>query len=107
MKFRRGGATVIDQRFGRGSRAILSSEHLVTRRDASSRKERNIHGCPHSRLPTTCSSPSMAVSPSRSRKSLPWAILGLLLATIFLYFVSTEQGAVSLFDGMYVHEFVT
>jgi hypothetical protein len=36
----------------------------------------------------------------------PWAVLGLLIATIFLYFVSTEQGAVSLFDGMYVHEFV-
>ena len=36
----------------------------------------------------------------------PWAVLGLLVATIFLYFVSTEQGAMSLFDGMYVHEFV-
>jgi len=36
----------------------------------------------------------------------PWAVLGLLIATIFLYFVSTEQGAMSLFDGMYVHEFV-
>lgn len=40
------------------------------------------------------------------REILPWAILGLLVAMIFLYFVSTEQGAVSLFDGMYVHEFV-
>lgn len=36
----------------------------------------------------------------------PWAVLGTLLALIFLYFVSTEQGALSLFDGMYVHEFV-
>ena len=36
----------------------------------------------------------------------PWAVLGLLLATIFLYFVSTEQGALSIFDGTYVHEFV-
>lgn len=36
----------------------------------------------------------------------PWAVLAVLLATIFLYFVSTEQGAISLFDGMYVHEFV-
>ena len=34
------------------------------------------------------------------------SILGTLLAMIFLYFVSTEQGAVSLFDGMLVHEFV-
>lgn len=40
------------------------------------------------------------------REILPWAILGTLLAIIFLYFVSTEQGAVSLFDGMLVHEFV-
>jgi hypothetical protein len=37
---------------------------------------------------------------------LPWAVLGVLIATIFLYFVSTEQGALSLFDGTYVHEFV-
>jgi hypothetical protein len=36
----------------------------------------------------------------------PWAIFGLLLATIFLYFVSTEQGALALFHGMYIHEFV-
>lgn len=36
----------------------------------------------------------------------PWAVLGLLLAILFLYFVSTEQGAVSLFKGTSVHEFV-
>ena len=36
----------------------------------------------------------------------PWAVFGLLVAAIFLYFVSTEQGAFSLFSGMYVHEFV-
>ncbi len=40
------------------------------------------------------------------REILPWAIFGTLLAMIFLYFVSTEQGALSLFQGMYVHEFV-
>ena len=33
------------------------------------------------------------------RDIAPWAVLGLLLAIIFLYFVSTEQGAVSLFSG--------
>lgn len=37
---------------------------------------------------------------------LPWAVLGTLLALIFLYFVSTEQGAYAVFKGMYVHEFV-
>lgn len=37
---------------------------------------------------------------------MPWAAFGTLLALILLYFVSTEQGAVSVFGGMYVHEFV-
>ncbi|TZG27232.1 CbtB domain-containing protein [Sphingomonas montanisoli] len=40
------------------------------------------------------------------RDIVPWAIFGLLLAMIALYFVSTEQGAYAFFDGMYVHEFV-
>lgn len=40
------------------------------------------------------------------REALPWAVFGLLLAMIFLYFVSTEQGAMAIFKGMYVHEFV-
>ena len=40
------------------------------------------------------------------REIAPWAILGLLIATLFLYFVSAEQGAVSLFKGTAVHEFV-
>ena len=40
------------------------------------------------------------------REILPWAVFGTIIALIMLYFVSTEQGAVSLFQGMYVHEFV-
>lgn len=36
----------------------------------------------------------------------PWAVLGTLIALILLYFVSTEQGAFAIFDGMYVHELV-
>jgi hypothetical protein len=37
---------------------------------------------------------------------VPWAVFGALIAAIFIYFVSTEQGAYALFQGMYVHEFV-
>ena len=37
---------------------------------------------------------------------LPWAILGGLLMLLCLYFVGSEQGATSMFKGMYVHEFV-
>jgi len=37
---------------------------------------------------------------------LPWAIFGGLLLVLALYFVGAEQGATSMFKGMYVHEFV-
>ena len=37
---------------------------------------------------------------------LPWAIFGGLLMMLAIYFVGAEQGALSLFKGMYVHEFV-
>jgi hypothetical protein len=37
---------------------------------------------------------------------LPWAILGGLLLLLAIYFIGAEQGATSLFKGMYVHEFV-
>jgi hypothetical protein len=40
------------------------------------------------------------------RELMPWAILGGLLLMLALYFVSAEQGATSLIQGMYVHEFV-
>lgn len=37
---------------------------------------------------------------------LPWAVFAGLIMLLALYFVSTEQGAVALFDGTGVHEFV-
>ena len=37
---------------------------------------------------------------------LPWAIFGLLMSVLALYFVGAEQGATSLINGMYVHEWV-
>lgn len=37
---------------------------------------------------------------------LPWAIFGGLLALLGVYFIGAEQGATSIFSGMYVHEFV-
>lgn len=40
------------------------------------------------------------------RQILPWAIFGGLLLTLGIYFVGVEEGAVALFKGMYVHEFV-
>jgi hypothetical protein len=37
---------------------------------------------------------------------LPWAVFGGLLCLVALYFVGAEQGATSLFPGMYIHEFL-
>jgi Probable cobalt transporter subunit (CbtB) len=40
------------------------------------------------------------------REVLPSAILGGLLLLLAVYFVGAEEGATSIFPGMYVHEFV-
>jgi hypothetical protein len=40
------------------------------------------------------------------REILPWALFGGLLYLLALYFVGAEQGATSIFPGMYIHEFV-
>jgi hypothetical protein len=40
------------------------------------------------------------------REILPWAIFGSLLFVVGLYFVGVEEGALAIFNGMYVHEFV-
>jgi hypothetical protein len=45
-------------------------------------------------------------APLPLREIAPWAALGLLLALVFLYFVSTEDGAVSLVANGYMHELV-
>jgi drug/metabolite transporter (DMT)-like permease len=40
------------------------------------------------------------------REILHWAIFAGLLLMIGIYFVGVEEGATSIFSGMYVHEFV-
>ena len=40
------------------------------------------------------------------REVLPWAMFGGLLLMLAIYFVGAEEGATSIFPGMYVHEFV-
>ncbi|MEA3214611.1 MAG: hypothetical protein QOJ19_767 [Acidimicrobiia bacterium] len=40
------------------------------------------------------------------RQLLPWLILTAALGMVLLYFVGAEQGALSIFSGQYVHEFV-
>ena len=40
------------------------------------------------------------------KELMPWAIFGGLLMFMLLYLVGAEQGATSIFPGMYIHEFV-
>ena len=40
------------------------------------------------------------------RQILPWAFFFGLLALFAIYFVGAEQGATSIFGGMYIHEFL-
>jgi hypothetical protein len=40
------------------------------------------------------------------RTLIPWAIFGGLMFLMMIYFVGAEQGATSIFSGLYVHEFV-
>lgn len=55
------------------------------------------------------STPSVAVAAPIAipvKALVPWAVFGLLLSVIMLYFVGAEQGALSLISGQDVHEFV-
>ena len=54
------------------------------------------------------SAPVPATIPVRIplRDVLPWAVFTAVLAFVLLYFVGSEQGALALFSGDVVHEFV-
>jgi hypothetical protein len=49
--------------------------------------------------------PDLVVVPIPVREILPWLIFGIVLV-LAIYFVGVEEGATSIFPGMYVHEFV-
>ena len=57
-------------------------------------------------MTTTALAPTKGPIAIPVRQVLPWAILGGLLLMLAIYFVGAEEGATSLFKGMYVHEFV-
>ena len=48
----------------------------------------------------------VGATPIPVREIVPWAIFGGLLMFVVLYLIGMEQGATSVFSGMYVHEFV-
>jgi hypothetical protein len=50
--------------------------------------------------------PTLAPVSIPVRELLPWAIFTGLLALVALYFGGVEAGDLSIFRGMYVHEFV-
>jgi Probable cobalt transporter subunit (CbtB) len=48
---------------------------------------------------------SDTVAPIPVREVLPWLVFGALML-LALYFVGAEEGATSIINGMYVHEWV-
>ncbi len=50
--------------------------------------------------------PTVAIPTIPVRQILPWAVFVGLLALIAMYFVSSEQGALALFSGTGIHEWV-
>ncbi len=57
-------------------------------------------------LPSAQVSLGIASVPLPVREVLPWAVFIGLILLIAIYFVGAEQGATSIFSGMYIHEFV-
>ena len=53
-------------------------------------------------VPSSVSQP--AATPLRGL--IPWIIFAGIIFLLMIFFVSAEQGAISVFSGMYVHEFV-
>jgi Probable cobalt transporter subunit (CbtB) len=49
--------------------------------------------------------PGIAAPPIPLREVLPWTIFA-ALTLLAIYFVGAEEGATSLINGMYVHEFL-
>ncbi|ANA14701.1 cobalt transporter [Acetobacter pasteurianus] len=55
----------------------------------------------HTAMPVAAAGQSIPV-----RAILPWAVFGLIVSALLIYFVGAEQGATSLISGHAVHEFV-
>ncbi|CAN5667239.1 CbtB-domain containing protein [soil metagenome] len=55
---------------------------------------------------STVLTPELDVPSIPFAKIAPWAVLFGLLGLLALFFISTEQGAVALFSGTGVHEWV-
>jgi hypothetical protein len=55
---------------------------------------------------TSILTPTLRPTAVPVREIVPWAVLGGLIALLAIYFVGVEEGATSIFPGMYVHEFV-
>lgn len=50
--------------------------------------------------------PAYRHDPIPLRDWAPWALFAGLILLLAMYFVTTEQGAIAMFDGSGVHEFV-
>ena len=49
---------------------------------------------------------NVAVAPLPMREVMPWALFGILMLTVVIYFVGAEQGASAVMQGEMIHEFL-
>jgi Probable cobalt transporter subunit (CbtB) len=57
-------------------------------------------------MATATLNPALRLVAIPLKELMPWAIFGGLLMFMMLYLICAEQGATSIFPGMYIHEFV-
>ncbi|MTD13070.1 CbtB-domain containing protein [Nakamurella sp. YIM 132087] len=57
-------------------------------------------------VPLSPALPQVALPTLPIRQVLPWAVFAGLILLLAVYFVSSEQGALSVFSGTGVHEWV-
>ena len=64
------------------------------------------HVSRRSRMSDITASPEVTIPTIEVGKLAPWTIFFVLLATIVLFFISADQGAVSIPSGNAIHEWV-
>ena len=57
-------------------------------------------------LATNPTAESVELTPIPLGAIVPWAIFAAAISMVLIYFFGVEQGALSVFSGSYVHEFV-
>ncbi len=79
---------------------------MILRRHRSEERRRQGTALSHDLFHTASRVPALPVRPIPIRDVAPWMVFAGLMLLLVTYFVGAEQGAMSLVQGMGVHELV-